>query len=144
LPLLVTQSLDQNADRNDIVNPGDRLTYVINYQNNGTVTARGVNIVLTIDSKAIDFNSIQAEGGQINNNTITWNASGVSKLENLSPSETGSVRFDVEVKNPAVKDTSRNIDIKTTVKIKSNELLKKILCQVFTRLTAFIQGTVIH
>lgn len=121
LPLLVTQSLDQNADRNDIVNPGDRLTYVINYQNNGTVTARGVNIVLTIDSKAIDFNSIQAEGGQINNNTITWNASGVSKLENLSPSETGSVRFDVEVKNPAVKDTSRNIDIKTTVKIKSNE-----------------------
>ncbi len=118
LPLVVTHEL---ATSQATVNPGDSLTYQINYKNNATVVASGVTIVVTIDSKAVDLASLSAEGGQINNNTITWNAAGVPNLERLNPSEDGNVRFSFGIKNPPVKDSSKNLEVKTSVKIKANE-----------------------
>ncbi len=118
LPLVVTQSLDDGAT---IVKPGDTLRYTVKYQNTAAVAASGVNIVATIDPKAIDLTSLSAQGGEINNNIITWNAAGVSNLEHLNANEQGMVSFSVKVKNPAVKDSSKNITINTTVKIKANE-----------------------
>jgi hypothetical protein len=117
-PLAVTQSLDS---RNNIVKPGDTLAFSIKYQNNGNVAATGVNIVVTLDSKALDLNSIRAENGQVNNNTISWNASDVANLERLNPNESGNIRFSVKVKNPVVRDTSRNVTVKSSIKVKSNE-----------------------
>jgi uncharacterized repeat protein (TIGR01451 family) len=118
LPLVVTQALDNGSN---IVKPGDTLRYTIKYQNNGSVAATGVNIVASIDPKSIDLTSLQAQGGEVSNNTITWNAGGVSNLEHLSPNESGTVNFIAKVKNPAVKDSSKNITINSTVKIKANE-----------------------
>jgi hypothetical protein len=42
-------------------------------------------------------------------------------LEVLNPNESGSVSFSVKIKNPPVKDTSKNIEVKSSVKIKSDE-----------------------
>lgn len=120
LPLVVTQSLTSNAGRTS-VSAGDTLDYTIKYQNTAAVAARGVNIVLTIDSPAVDLSSIEAEGAQVNNNTVTWNASSSSDLEVLNPNESGSVRFTINVNNPPVKDSRTNITVKTSVKIKSDE-----------------------
>ena len=64
---------------------------------------------------------MQAEGGLVNNNTILWNASGVANLENLSPSESGELRFSVQVKNPASRDSSKNLSVISGIKIKSTE-----------------------
>ncbi len=119
LPLLVTQTLDNNDAA--IAKPGDTVRYSIKYQNNASIAASGVNIVATIDPKAIDLSTIQAEGGQVNNDTISWNASGVSNLERLNPNESGTVRFAARIKNPAVRDSSKNVTVNTTVKVKANE-----------------------
>ncbi len=119
-PLLVSQSMESGAD-SQAINPGDVLTYQIHYQNNASVAARNIIVTVTLTSKALNLASIRAEGAQVNNNTITWNASGVPNLETLNPSEGGNLSFSVEVKNPAVKDTSTNVDIVSAVKIKSDE-----------------------
>jgi hypothetical protein len=120
LPLAVSQEVISGAE-NGIAKPGETMTYKISYRNNTSVPARGAIIVITLDSNAIDFSSLQAEGAQISNNTITWNASSDSKLETLNPNEGGSVQFNATIKNPPVRDTSRNIEVKTAVKMKSNE-----------------------
>lgn len=119
-PLLVTQEV-QGAD-NGIIDPGETLTFVIRYQNNSQVAATGVNVSASVDSKAIDLSTLRAEGGaEINNNTITWNAGSISNFENLNPNESGTLRYSVKVNNPAVRDSSTNITVDSTVKIKSNE-----------------------
>ncbi len=120
LPLVVTQSLESGRN-GQIVNPGDTLNYSVKYSNSATVSASGVNIVLTLDSPALDLSTLNAEGGDINNNTITWNASGVTNLEHLNPNDSGSLRFSVKVSNPAVRDSQKQITVKSTVKVKSNE-----------------------
>ncbi len=119
-PLSVEQRL-ANEVKNNIVKPGDVVDFELKFQNNTQVAANGVSIVAQLDSKAIDFASIRADGALVTNDTITWNASGVPKLEKLNPNDSGTVRFSAQVKNPAVKDGSKNITITSKVKIKSTE-----------------------
>lgn len=120
LPLLVSQELvSQNTG--GTVNPGDVLTFSLRYQNNAGTAATAVNILLTLDSKALDLSTLTADGAQVNNNTILWNASSVPNLESLAPSESGNLRFSVRVKNPATRDSSKNLTITSSAKIKSNE-----------------------
>ena len=120
LPLVVTQEVISGSS-NGITKPGETLRYKLSYRNNAAVAAKGAIIVLTIDSQAVDLGSIQAEGAQVNNGTITWNASSNSNLETLNPNESGNLEFSLKIKNPPVRDTSRNLEVKTAVKIKSDE-----------------------
>ncbi|MCL5667180.1 MAG: DUF11 domain-containing protein [Patescibacteria group bacterium] len=122
LPLLVTQEVRQAGNNPDsAVNPGETLIYDIKYQNNAATAATGVNVTVTLASKALDLATLRAEGGQINNNTITWNESSVSNLGSLLPNESGNLSFSVRVKNPATRDSSKNLDVASSVKIKANE-----------------------
>lgn len=120
LPLTATQEI-VSGSTNGIAKPGETLRYKISYRNNATVAARGAMIVMTIDSAAIDLGSIQAEGAQINNGTITWNASSNANLETLNPNEAGTLEVSFRINNPPVRDTSKNLEIKTSTKIKSDE-----------------------
>jgi hypothetical protein len=74
-----------------------------------------------LNSKAVDFSSIQAQGGQVNNSSIIWNASGVPQLQTLAPSQSGDLTFSLKVNNPAVKDSSKNLTLISNIQIKSNE-----------------------
>jgi hypothetical protein len=120
LPLLVTQTLQQ-ASSNNVINPGDTLNITVHYQNNASTVATGVNIQATLNSKAVDLSSIRVQGGQVNNNTILWNASGVPQLQSLSPSQSGDLAFSVKIFNPAVKDSSKNLSLVSSIQIQSNE-----------------------
>ncbi len=120
LPLLVSQQLAA-GNATQAVRPGDTLTYSIKYQNNAQTAAHGVNIVASLDSKAVNLSSIRAEGAQVSNNTITWNASSVAALEILRPSESGTVNFSVQVNNPATKDSASNMTVVSHIKIKADE-----------------------
>ncbi len=120
LPLTVSQEVI-GGSANGIAKPGETLRYKLSYRNNATVAARGAVVVVTVDSAAIDLGSIQAEGAQINNGTITWNASSNSNLETLNPNESGSLEFSMRIKDPPVRDTSKNLEVKTAVKIRSDE-----------------------
>ncbi len=120
LPLSVTQEITSGAS-SGIAKPGETLNYKITYRNNTAVPARGSQIAVTLDSNALDFSSIRAEGGQVNNATIIWNASSESNLETLNPNESGTLNFSVKINNPPVRDTSKNIEVRSSVKIKSAE-----------------------
>lgn len=119
-PLTVDQKTS-NEIVNNAVKPGESVDFEVKYQNNTKVTASGVSIVAKLESKAIDFSTLKAEGGLIQDGTITWNAAGVPQLEKLNPNQSGVVRFSAQVKNPAVKDGSKNLTIVSKVQIKSNE-----------------------
>ncbi len=121
-PLQVTQQLD-SSEAPMTVDPGQTITYDIKYQNNASTAATGVNIVMTLDSKALDLSTIRAEGAQVTGSTLTWNASMVPKLETLAPNESGDVKVTIQVKNPATKDSSKNLNVNSSVKIKSNEYM---------------------
>lgn len=119
-PLLVSlENLDQFDAK--VAAPGDTLNFAVRYQNNAAVAATGVNIAVNLDSKALDLSSLQAQNAQLSGNTISWNAAGVPDLENLNPSESGILNFYVRVKNPATKDSSKNLSVIISAKIKSNE-----------------------
>jgi hypothetical protein len=120
LPLLVSQELDSD-NPSGIINPGDSLTVRVRYQNNASLVANGVNITVTLDSKVADLSSLRAEAGQINNNSITWNAATVPQLERLAPNDAGQLSFSVKINNPATKDSSKNLTLVSDVKIKSDE-----------------------
>lgn len=119
-PLLVTlENLDQRGS--GVVSPGETLDFAVRFQNNSPVAATGVNVAVTLDSKALDLANVQAQGAQVVGNTITWNAAGAPSLLSLNPSESGVLNFFVRVKNPAVKDSSKHLSITIAAKIKANE-----------------------
>ncbi len=119
-PLSIEQRLLNEAP-NGIVKPGESLQYEAKFQNNTQVVASGLNVVVEFDSKAIDAETIRAEGAQISGNTITWNASGIPQLERLEPGQSGVVRYSVSLKSPVVRDSSKNITVVTKSRIKSVE-----------------------
>lgn len=119
-PLSIEQKL-LNESPGGIVKPGDNLQYEAVFQNNTQVAANGVTVVVELDSRAIDVASIKAEAGLVQGTTITWNAAGTPALERLDPGESGIVRFSVTLKNPAVKDSTENIQVVTKSRIKSVE-----------------------
>lgn len=120
LPLLVFQELSTRYGSN-VAAPGDSLEYKVKFQNNSNTSATGVNIIATINSKVLDLQTLQSEGGTVNGNTIMWNAASVPTLESLGPNEAGEVTFRVKIKNPAVKDSSKELTVISSVKIKANE-----------------------
>jgi hypothetical protein len=119
-PLSVEQRTT-NEISNGVVKPGDTLDFELKFQNNTQVAATGVSIVAQIDSKALDLGTIRADGGLVEGNTITWNAAGERKLEKLNPNDSGTVRYSFQLKNPAVKDGSKNLNVVSKTQIKSNE-----------------------
>lgn len=119
-PLSVEQSL-VNGTSSSIVTPGSTLQYQVKFQNNTDVVASGLNVVIGVDSKAVDPSTIKADDGLVQDTTITWNGASVPQLQSLKPGESGIVRFSLQVRNPAVKDSSENLLVTTKPQIKSNE-----------------------
>lgn len=103
----------------DVVNPGATVQYKVSYRNNGTTPAKGVNVVATLDGSAFDLAQIQAQGANINNNKITWDASLNSGLASLQPSQSGDFIFTARVKNPTTKSNQKNMTLKVTVQMTS-------------------------
>lgn len=119
-PLSVEQRLISEAP-NGIVKPGETIQYELKFQNNTEVVATGLNLVVVLDSKAIDPTSIRADSGLVQDTTITWNGAGIPLLERLKPGESGIVQYSVQLNNPVVKDSTKNLSVTTKPKIKSNE-----------------------
>ncbi len=105
----------------EVVQPGSTVQLKIKYQNNSSIAATGVNVFLSLDSKSVDTASISAEGGLINNQEVVWNASSASQLQSLAPSESGELRINFKIKNPATRDSAKNLQIASSIKIKANE-----------------------
>lgn len=121
VPLLVEHKL-AGANTSGIVKPGDTVSYEVSFQNNSPVVATGVIIIAELDSKALNYGSIKSDSGSVNDNTITWNGAGVPTLQSLNPNEKGTLKFSVQVNNPATKEGLEKLTIISKIKIKSNEI----------------------
>jgi hypothetical protein len=67
------------------------------------------------------MSSLRSETGQVSDTGVIWNAATLPDLEQVQPSGSGQVTFSVKVKNPASKDSSKNLTVSSKVQIKSNE-----------------------
>ena len=117
----VTDTSSQNQSTANVVNPGDVLQFSLIYQNNGTVVATGVSLLVTLNGAAYDLATIQARNASISGNLVTWDASSVSDFNSLQPNKSGNVQFTVAIKNPAIKNKQTNLSLTAQSLIKSVE-----------------------
>ncbi|OGD24818.1 hypothetical protein A2819_01075 [Candidatus Azambacteria bacterium RIFCSPHIGHO2_01_FULL_40_24] len=98
-----------NNQPNTTVNPGDFLQFKINYKNNTSISLSDVVLKAKLDGLMYDFSSLKTKGFYSgSDNTITWNAGNTTELRNLSPTATGEVEFQINVKPRYVIRTFRD------------------------------------
>ncbi|MEK7067518.1 MAG: hypothetical protein AAB956_00805, partial [Patescibacteria group bacterium] len=107
-------SLAVNGSASDkAVNFGDALNYVVHYKNTSDATLRNVIIMATIDSPAVDWQTLQDEqGGEVKGNSIIWTKEQIKNLGEIRPSAEDSFGFAIKIKTrEQTKDIATN-DIK--------------------------------
>jgi hypothetical protein len=82
---------------------GEELTFIVEFQNRGTTTLRGVEILAAVDDPAnlLDYSTIKFVGGDngnVNNNAIQWRAANNPQLENVTPNTKGTFKFNIKAK----------------------------------------------
>ncbi|QQS21205.1 MAG: hypothetical protein IPL87_01585 [Candidatus Moraniibacteriota bacterium] len=123
-PFGITQTLNGSAPVS--INPGDDIRYRVLFKNNSPVRLRDTIVTVELDGDALDYARLNSEGGAYDSarKVIIWKASDVSSLANLSPNETGEVKFSVPVRGDLIPESaaSKNFRIRTTAKIDSPDV----------------------
>jgi hypothetical protein len=115
VPLEAQVTLSGHSD--GTVKPGDNLSYLVDYRNNGSDIAHGVSITVHLDGEALDMNSISASNATINGSTISWDASQNNDLETVGAGDGGQFTFNVSVNDPATRSTSKNLTVSARAEI---------------------------
>jgi|SRR5579872_420260 len=110
-----------NASQN-VVQPGDVLTYTVHYKNNNTISMTGVNLAVVLSGDAFDLSSVNAQNALVNGNNITWSAAQSSGLASLQPNQEGNFTFQITLKNPATNSNAQNLTVNAHAEIKSSEI----------------------
>lgn len=96
-PLGLTIAL--NNDPNYVAELGDTLNYVLTYTNNSNVTFQNVAVKAALMGALYNFATLQTNGSFNSiTNTLTWYAANEPSLLNLAPGQSGSVNFQVRMK----------------------------------------------
>lgn len=104
-PLVLTTYIDGRSDLGTFKS-GERLKFVVDYQNKGSSTLNDVAISMFIDDPAniLDYSTIAFIGGDRGNETnevIKWEGNGTPQLSRLNPQQKGSISFQIQVKEDA-------------------------------------------
>ncbi|MDB4940413.1 MAG: hypothetical protein JWO40_838 [Candidatus Doudnabacteria bacterium] len=121
IPLEANIAIDSSNKATDSVAPGDNLQYKITYKNNGSAAANGVIVTVKISGEALNLDQISTTGANVQNGTITWDASQNNGLESVGSGQGDSFTFSVPVKNPATRNNLKNLTIVAHTEIKSTE-----------------------
>lgn len=123
-PLSISQTVNEKKEL--IGNAGDTLRFTITYKNEGTLGLRNVVIKEELDSPVLDYATLNMEGGYYDSKekTITWKASDFKQLSNLSPGQSGTIKFDLKIKNilPINNENDKNFLISSIAKIDSPDV----------------------
>lgn len=122
--LTVKQSLEGKTD--DIINAGEVLKYVVEFQNTGNIGLRDAIVTAKVDGKILDYSKLNVEGGSFDGDSgiITWKASDVPALSIINPKAGGQVRFFIPVKEiiPVDGKLDKNFVVTSTAKIDSPDI----------------------
>lgn len=123
IPLVITLTGQrQNSESSaDAALPGEEIEYKVNYKNNLTTAVSGVVISVELGGGVFNLSEISAENASVNNNTITWNASGISELSSVGPGRSGELRFRAKLKDPVTTANLKNLKAQVTGRIRSVE-----------------------
>ncbi len=114
-PLIVTTSI-RGKTPTSTFEPGEDLTFEVEYQNRSTVTLKSVEVIASVEDPAdiLDYSTLAYVGGSvgdINNRSIVWRANGVPELETVPPQSKGVLQYTAQVKEGddfAKSDLSQN------------------------------------
>lgn len=102
--VISTPVLSLNLRLNDsddyVAHLDDGLRYRLKFQNNSSENITGLSLSAKLDGNMYDLATVRSDGffdGRLN--TIFWNASTVPGLNLLSPNQSGTVDFEVRLKN---------------------------------------------
>lgn len=97
--VLISQAV--NASSNFVASVSDTLHYEIFFKNPTDKILENLFLVVTLDGRAFDLDSVKPNGGQFQrgDNSIIWEAKDVSKLRFLGRGEEGRVEFWINVKD---------------------------------------------
>jgi len=102
-PIVVSTQI-LGRDSLNLFEPGEQLTIEVNYENQSQKTLQDVEIFSFIEDKAsvLDLNTINFTGGErgdITGTELVWKAPRIPGLASLLPSQKGSFRYTVNVKD---------------------------------------------
>jgi hypothetical protein len=122
-PLSVSQTVNGQTDY--ISQAGEKLTYLVDYQNTTDMVIKEVIITSKLEGAALDLTSLDSKEGSFDgaSQTITWKTSNLPALEFLGPHQGGQLTFSVKVKDPLPISnySDKNFKIINTVKIDSSQ-----------------------
>ncbi len=122
-PLSVSQTVNGQTDY--ISQVGEKLTYLVDYQNTTDMVIKEVIITSKLEGAALDLTSLDSKEGSFDgaSQTITWKTSNLPALEFLGPHQDGQLTFSVKVKDPLPINnySDKNFKIINTVKIDSSQ-----------------------
>lgn len=123
-PLSITQTVNDKKEL--IASAGDTLRFVINYKNEGNIGLRNVIVKEDIDSSVLDYTTLNMAGGYYDSKekTIIWKAPDYKEFASLAPGQSGTIRFDIKVKNvlPINNENDKNFVISSVAKIDSPDI----------------------
>lgn len=86
--------------RSGVVNPGERLGFMLSYKNNTLSVLKNVSVRAYLEGDTLDFSTLQVDEGvfDFNARSIVWTPGNAPELRELDPGETGSFNFSIEIK----------------------------------------------
>jgi Domain of unknown function DUF11 len=109
--------------------PGEKLKFVVNYENKSQTVLKNAEIIASIEDKAnlLDLKTISFIGGNRPyeiNNQIQWTGNNTPQLVTVGPTATGKIEYEVEVKKDVIKEKLSQGDyiIKPNVSMKAINL----------------------
>ncbi|MGB9681076.1 MAG: hypothetical protein ACPLXL_00775 [Minisyncoccia bacterium] len=102
-------------------NLGEELVFDIYYQNNYSSALRNVKVKVDLSGDVFDYDSLEAPKGVYSKHLkqIFWDGLYVQDLYNLTPGESGTLRFSIKVKKdwPMLSKSQQNplLEVKTTI-----------------------------
>lgn len=125
-PLSLFQTVNGLTAAN--VDPGDSLSYGINFRNDGKLGVRDAIVTVALDSPYLDFSKLRFGLGSqgaydASRKLLSWKASDVPVLASLAPGQAGSVSFSLPVVgNITLSGAEKNIAIRSLATIDSPDL----------------------
>lgn len=119
-PLSLKISL--NDDPNYIAKAGAFLHYTITYINNTDIGLRDAIVRAQLKGEMFDLTSISTRAAfRSTDNTLIWNVSNVPALASIPPGESGTVTFDIKVKQnyPIRRLNDKNFTLQVHAQIES-------------------------
>jgi len=123
-PLSIVQTINDKQEL--VANAGDILRFVIMYKNEGSVGLRNVIAKEELNSPVLDYATLNMEGGYYDykEKTIVWKAPDYKQFMSLAPGQSGTIRFDIKIKNslPINNENDKNFVISSMAKIDSPDI----------------------